>query len=111
MIVTDMPVTSEQSDQVPAPLQGCLYCHTEGGMTLSESRKILGFGSGLPTLTCSHCHTTATFEAGSDADNWRIKYKTCNKAPRFYYVMIQLGNAGWLTADQALDISRIGYIQ
>jgi hypothetical protein len=94
-----------------APLNGCLYCHTEGTITQAESRKILGFGSGLPTLTCSSCGSVALFEAGQDADSWRIRYKKVNRAPRFYYVMIHLGNAGWLNADEALEISRNGYVQ
>jgi hypothetical protein len=97
--------------QIPAPLQGCLYCHTEGSITLTEGRRILGFGSGLPTLACSSCGSVALFEAGPDPDTWRIRYKSVNKAPRFYYVMLYLGRAGWLTAEQALDVSRNGYVQ
>jgi hypothetical protein len=97
--------------QIPAPLQGCLYCHTEGSITLAEGRKILGFGSGLPTLTCSSCGSVALFEAGTDPDTWRIRYKNVNKSPRFYYVMLYLGRAGWLTAEQALEVSRNGYVQ
>ncbi len=97
--------------QVPAPIQGCLYCHTEGSITVAESRKILGFGSGLPTLTCSSCGSVALFESGPDPDTWRIRYKNINKSPRFYYVMLYLGRAGWLTADQALEASRNGYVQ
>ncbi len=97
--------------QIPAPLQGCLYCHTEGSITLTEGRKILGFGSGLPTLTCSSCGSVALFEQGSDPDTWRIRYKNVNKSSRFYYVMLYLGHAGWLSADRALEISRNGYVQ
>ncbi len=97
--------------QIPAPLQGCLYCHTEGSITLTEGRKILGFGSGLPTLTCSSCGSVALFEAGPDPDTWRIRYKNVNKSSRFYYVMLYLGHAGWLSADRALEISRNGYVQ
>ncbi len=96
---------------VPAPLQGCLYCHAEGTITLSEGRKILGLGSGLPTLTCSNCGSVAFFERSDDGDTWRIRYKSVNKSPRFYYVNLYLGKAGWLTADQALDLSRNGYVQ
>jgi hypothetical protein len=97
--------------QIPAPLQGCLYCHTEGSISLAEGRKILGFGSGLPTLTCSSCGSVALFEAGEDPDMWRIRYKSVNRAPRFYYVMLYLGKAGWLTAEEALEVSRNGYVQ
>ncbi len=97
--------------QIPAPLQGCLYCHTEGSITLTEGRKILGFGSGLPTLTCSSCGSVALFEEGPDPDTWRIRYKNVNKSSRFYYVMLYLGHAGWLSADRALEISRNGFVQ
>jgi hypothetical protein len=97
--------------QIPAPLQGCLYCHTEGSISMAEGRKILGFGSGLPTLTCSSCGSVAQFEAGEDPDSWRIRYKSVNRAPRFYYVMLYLGKAGWLTAEEALEVSRNGYVQ
>jgi hypothetical protein len=104
-------MTETEIVETPAPLQGCLYCHTEGSITLSEGRKILGFGSGLPTLTCSSCGSVALFEAGPTPDSWRIRYKSVNKAPRFYYVMLYLGKAGWLTAEQALEASRNGYVQ
>jgi hypothetical protein len=104
-------MTETETIEIPAPLQGCLYCHTEGSITLSEGRKILGFGSGLPTLTCSSCGSVALFEAGPTPDSWRIRYKSVNKAPRFYYVMLYLGKAGWLTAEQALEASRNGYVQ
>lgn len=97
----------------PAPLLGCLYCHTEGTISQTQGRKFLGFGSGLPTLTCSSCGSTALFDPGPNfaLDGWRIKYRHVNKASRFYYVMIYLGKAGWLTADEALEASRVGYIQ
>ncbi|MEP7289920.1 MAG: hypothetical protein ABI947_29595 [Chloroflexota bacterium] len=97
--------------EIPAPLVGCLYCHQEGTMTLAAGRKILGFGSGLPTLVCSSCNSVALFEPGPSADTWRIRYKNVNKASRFYYVMLYLGRAGWLSADEALEASRKGYVQ
>ena len=102
---------------LPAPLQGCLYCHAEGTITLAEGRKVLGLGSGLPTLTCSSCGSVALFEQSATQDseqgleNWRIRYKSVNKAPRYYYVHLYLGKAGWLVAETALEISRIGYVQ
>jgi len=104
-------MTDIETVEIPAPIQGCLYCHTEGSITLTEGRKILGFGSGLPTLACSSCGSVALFESGPDPDNWRIRYKNVNKAPRFYYVMLYLGKAGWLTAEQALEASRNGFVQ
>src|SRR4051794_36980369 len=96
--------------QTPAPLQGCLYCHSEGSITLSEGRKVLGFGSSVPTITCSQCGSVAFFEAGPDPDSWRIRYKSVNKSPRFYYVMLYLGRAGWLSAEEAMLLSRNGFV-
>src|SRR5579859_3849952 len=98
-------------DDVPAPLEGCLYCHAEGTVTLSAGRKLFGFGSGLPTLTCSNCGSVALFEQGSDSHNWRIRYKSVNRGSRYYYVMLYLGKAGWLSSDKALEISRNGFVQ
>lgn len=96
---------------MPAPLLGCLYCHTEGSTTLAESRKLLGLGPNEPTITCSACGSVALFEAGEDANTWRIRYRSVNKASRFYYVMIHLGQPGWLDAEMALEVSRVGFIQ
>ncbi len=114
-IYTDSDMIEEERietpAETPAPLMGCLYCHTEGTITLTEGRKILGFGSGLPTITCSSCGSAALFEPGENSGSWRIRYKNVNKAPRFYYVMIYLGKAGWLTAEEALAASRNGYVQ
>jgi hypothetical protein len=104
-------IDTTEAVESPAPLKGCLYCHTEGTITLAESRKILGFGSGLPTITCSNCGSVALFEAGPDQEAWRVRYKNVNKASRYYYVMLYLGRAGWLSADQALEASRNGYVQ
>jgi hypothetical protein len=107
----DIPDTPVTEVEIPAPLQGCLYCHTEGTIALSDGRKILGLGSGLPTLTCRNCGSVAQFEPGPGVDIWRIRYKSFNKAARFYYVMLYLGKAGWLTAEEALTVSRNGYVQ
>jgi hypothetical protein len=106
-----MQAMTDNATEVPAPLQGCLYCHEEGRITVAEGRKILGFGEGLPTLTCGGCASVAVFQPGPDADTWRIRYKNYNKSARFYYVMLYLGNAGWMSADQALEASRNGYVQ
>ncbi len=99
---------------VPVPLQGCLYCHTEGSTALGESRPLLGLGASIPIITCSSCGAVAQFEASDDPnhpDQWRIRYRSVNKAPRFYYVMIHLGQAGWLDAQTALAESRRGFVQ
>src|SRR5258708_36139780 len=106
-----MTDTPDATVEIPAPLQGCLYCHNEGTIGVTDGRKILGLGSGLPTLTCRNCGSVARFEPGPDADNWRIRYRTFNKSPRFYYVILYLGKAGWLTADEALAISHNGCVQ
>jgi hypothetical protein len=91
------------------PLQGCLYCHSEGTTSLSKGRKILGFGSNFPQLKCDHCHSVAWFDY-ADGD-WRINYRHVNRSPRYYYVSIYLGRAGWLSSREALRISTNGYAQ
>jgi len=93
------------------PMQGCLYCHTEGSVTAGEGRKILGFGSGLPILTCKQCGSVALFETRPDAQTWRIKYRRFNRDAQYYYSMVYLGMAGWLDESEALDISRRSYVQ
>ena len=92
-----------------SPLQGCLYCHAEGATTLSTGRRILGFGSSFPQIKCDHCHSTAWFDYAEG--DWRINYRHVNRAPRYYYVSIYLGRAGWLSAQDALRISTNGYAQ
>ncbi len=94
------------------PLQGCLCCHQEDGMVLSESRKILGMGSDYPVLKCSFCGSVALLDVNSGAeDNWRIRYRRVNPAPEFYYVALHFGAAGWLRARDALTISTNGFVQ
>lgn len=81
-------------------------------MSLSESRKFLGFGSDYPTLRCSHCDSVAFLDYDPhDAHNWRIRYRRVNRDPLYYYVSIYLGKAGWLSAKDALAASTNGYIQ
>lgn len=96
---------------IPA-LQGCLYCHSEGTVSLLEGRRILGFGSEYPLLRCSHCQSVAMldFDPG-DPSHWRIRYRRANSAPAYYYVALYLGQAGWLSAEDALEISMRGYVQ
>lgn len=94
------------------PLQGCLYCHTEGTLTLHEGRNILGLGSDYPTVKCSHCESVALLDVNPDApDQWRIRYRRVNSAPQYYYVAWHLGTAGWLSAQDALAISINGFVQ
>jgi hypothetical protein len=106
------PRSTGSADGLIPPLAGCLYCHAEGAIRVSEGRRILGFGSGLPHLVCSNCASVALLEEDPTVpQRWRIRYKKVNRAPRYYYVMIYLGNAGWLEAEEALKISRNGFVQ
>ncbi len=106
-----MTETATEAGLLPPPLLGCLYCHAEGTTTLAEGRKVLGLGSNTPTITCSTCGAVAFFEAGEGQDQWRIRYRSINKASRYYYVMIHLGQAGWLESEEALEQSRVGFVQ
>jgi hypothetical protein len=103
---------AQSEPYTPPPLLGCLYCHTEGSTHLQPPRKLLGLGGDLPTLVCSHCHTVALFEAGppENPQAWRIRYKKLNRAPRYFYMAIQFGTR-WHTAEEAMQISRRGYVQ
>jgi hypothetical protein len=102
---------SSEVSTIP-PLLGCLYCHAEGATTLSPGRRFLGFGGDYPVLTCSHCASVALLDYDpEDSQNWRIRYRRVNRAPRYYYVAIYLGKAGWLSAQKALAASRSGYVQ
>lgn len=94
------------------PLQGCLYCHQQGTTLLTESRKLFGFGSDYPQLKCTHCESVALLDVVADApQDWRIRYRRVNHAPEYYYVAIHLGEAGWLSGDDALAISTNGFVQ
>jgi hypothetical protein len=94
------------------PLQGCLYCHSEGTTAITEARKFLGFGSDYPLLKCSHCGSVALFDVNTgEPGDWRIRYRRVSRASRYYYVAIHLGRGGWLSADKALAISTDGYVQ
>lgn len=120
------PEAEEFPSELPAPLQGCLYCHAEGSTALSEGRTLFGrsfsLGSfnlgrlnlgGPPGLTCRACGSVAQFVAGpaDDPDAWRIRYRRPGRAPQYYYAMVYLGGAGWLEAEEALAISRRAYVQ
>ncbi len=101
----------EMLEHLP-PLQGCLYCHSEGTTYLTEGWKFLGFGPDYPVLKCSQCHAVAWLDVGvGGEDNWRIRYRRVNSAPRFFYVAQHLGGAGWLSAQRALAISTESYVQ
>ncbi len=94
------------------PLQGCLYCHAEGTTALHRPRKLLGFGNDYPLLKCSRCGSTALLDyTPAEPSAWRIRYKHVNTAPRYYYVALHLGRAGWLSAEDALAVSTDGFVQ
>jgi len=96
--------------QLP-PLQGCLYCHSEGATSLDAGRKFWRFGSEFPLLKCAHCQSVALLDYQANGQQWRICYQRVNHAPRYYYVALRLGRAGWLSDQQALAISTDGYVQ
>lgn len=107
----DVPAPAQSPTEAHPPLLGCLYCHTEGTITFNEGRKILGLGSGLPTLTCKNCGSVAVFDASARNGAWRIRYRRVNREPLHYYAMVYLGGAGWLDADEAMEISRRAFVQ
>lgn len=98
-------------EQLP-PLRGCLYCHSEDSIVFSEGRKMFGFGNDLPSLRCERCHAVAQLDVDPVfPDQWRIRYRRVDNSSRYYYVAVRLGQAGWLSADEALRISTNGYVQ
>ncbi|NJL94401.1 MAG: hypothetical protein HC915_12100 [Anaerolineae bacterium] len=92
-------------------------CHHEGTITHARGRRLIQLGtSDALTLTCAHCAMVATLdwepavEDPSQAETWRIRFR---KLPRDYpytYAATLFGKAGWLHADQALDMSAQVYI-
>lgn len=100
--------------ELPPPLQGCLFCHTEGAMTLAEPRRFLGMGRHFPILICQACGSIALFDFDNDngtTKHWRIRYRRYNHSREFYYSGLHLGRSGWLDEDVALEISTRAYIQ
>lgn len=95
---------------LPAPLIGCLYCHAEGTITEYAPRQWLGWGAEFPRLVCSRCKAVALIDS-QQAGNWRIAYQRFNKRRQYFYAAQILGQAGWIEADQALDLSTKIYIQ
>jgi hypothetical protein len=98
-------------DDLPPPLRGCLYCHAEGSISRAEGRKLLGLGSDFPLLVCTECGSVASFDEGKDTGRWRIRYRKYNRERKFYFSVLYLGKAGWLGADEALDISTRSFVQ
>ena len=102
---------TNQHRDVPPPMLGCLFCHAEGTIIHAEGRKLFGLGEGLPTLTCSSCGSVAVLEMHNNGNEWRIRYRKYNREREFYFAALRLGKAGWLSADEALDLSTKAYIQ
>jgi hypothetical protein len=95
------------------PLEGCLYCHAEGSVSLGERRGLLTRKVSPPVIRCDNCGAVALLDIFDDqvADGWRIQYKWVKRIPDFYYVALYLGEGEWLSAREALDISTDGYVQ
>ncbi len=103
-------MNGEPVPRIP-PLEGCLYCHREGTTVLSTERRFLG-PRRYPLLRCNHCGSVAELDYDPhSADDWRIRYRRVNHDPRYYYVAVHYRRRGWVSASDALDISRRGYAQ
>lgn len=97
-------------DETPAPLQGCLICHAEGTLELQESRPLPVLGPRPPRLICSNCGSQALLEWRTGQVDWRIQYKSISPDPSYHHAQLRFGNVGWLSSDEALDLSTAVYI-
>lgn len=95
------------------PVQGCLYCHSEGAVSVEAGRGRLPRTDSATLLKCSHCGSVAELEAGpgDPQGSWRIRYRKVNQAPRYYFVARRFGAGDWLDRAQALQASTNGYVQ
>jgi len=93
------------------PVQGCLFCHSEGAVSVEAGRSRLARGGGLPVIRCSHCGAVAELDALPERAEWRIRYRKVNQADRYYYVAQQFGGGEWFDRAAALQISTNGYVQ
>jgi hypothetical protein len=99
------------SDSAPAPLLGCLICHAENTLTLTESRQLLPGGK-YPLLVCSKCESTARFDANPDnPDDWRIRYNKISSDILYNFARYSFKRRGWLHSEEALSLSTDVYIQ
>lgn len=99
-------------ESLPPPLLGCLICHTENSLTLLPSRRILGFGTEFPLLTCSNCGAVAVLDWNqARTEEWRIRYRKVPHAFPYVYAHLRFARVGWLGADEALDVSTEVFIQ
>lgn len=95
---------------LPAPLLGCLYCHSEGTIIQSENRRLFGIGEAMPNITCNVCGSVAVLEH-NEVKDWRIRYKKTNRDREYFFSSIYLGRAGWMDANTALEISTMSFVQ
>lgn len=93
------------------PVQGCLFCHSEGAVSIESGRSRLVRSDSFPVIKCSHCGAVAELDALPERDEWRIRYRKVSHADRYYYVAQQFGGGEWLDQGAALQISTNGYVQ
>jgi len=104
----------DTAPEPPPPMVGCLVCHTEGMLNLVEKQNrrfpafLPLFGADYPELLCEHCGSAALFDW--NGERWRIKYRRISRQ-HYAFAALCFLNAGWLGADDALDISTQVYVQ
>lgn len=97
---------------LPPPLVGCLICHTEGTLTRSEGRRVLGLGTDHPVITCTRCGAVATLDwEEAQPETWRIRYRKIPRTTPYEYAVLRFGKSGWIEAEEALTASTDVYIQ
>ena len=90
----------------PSPLNGCLVCHTEDRVELTQARRVFGLGREMLLLTCEKCGSVAQFDWDEEsADEWRIRYWKVTSDPPYSFAAWRLKRAGWLDQDDALEVS------
>lgn len=94
------------------PVQGCLFCHTEGAVSVEPGRDPLPRADGFPIIKCSYCGAVAELDAEpNNPQGWRIRYRKVNSAERYFYVARHFGGGDWLDRSDALRASTNGYVQ
>src|SRR5687767_8668672 len=93
-------------DTLPPPALGCLVCHEEGTIARSQRRNLQDVSGQYTHLTCSSCGSTALLDWDeAQPDAWRIRYTRVPLQKPYTYAAIKFNKAGWLEADEALDLS------
>lgn len=94
------------------PVQGCLFCHSEGAISLEAGRARLVRSAAFPLIKCAHCGSIAELDVDpADLDHWRIRYRKISHAPRYYYTTLLFGSGAWIEGPQALQFSTQGFVQ